>query len=319
VGETSFPDLQPGDERAYDALAQVVRETMVEFLAASKVGTDAETLTAISADEPFIQRFKELVERRNAQTEKAIEACCRETAKIMRRCCVGTDLRAMSTSSLAREIRQEVFGPLDEYLRRLTELEKNLELIISKLQEGSTIPSGIMHGWRQGGELGSGDYLEMAKDVPERLIDYACARCFGSQVSFERQDKALEPIHAWIEQELQTPKAQEWKCASCGKVTGIDSLNECADCGKLLCPECANTGCCGHVPARRSMPTEIDEENVEEEEATTGERENEPMAGAPLVRPKFWFWLILSLLALFALLWLLVSMLPPEVVGAAVQ
>jgi hypothetical protein len=259
TGGTSFQDLQPGDERAYDALAQVAREAMAGFLAASKIGADAGSLTAISGDAAFLNRFKELVQRRNEQSERATVACCRETAKIMRRCSIGTDVRAMSTISLAKEIRQEVFEPLDDYLKSLTELERNLDPVISKLQEGCTIPYSLMRGLRQGGKMGSGDYLEIVKEVPERLLDYACARCFGSQVSLDRQDKALEPIHAWIEQELQAPGLEVSKCGRCGKVASDpDSLNECADCGQLLCPECANAGCCGHVPARPRVTTEVD-------------------------------------------------------------
>jgi hypothetical protein len=46
-------------------------------------------------------------------------------------------------------------------------------------------------------------YLERVTKLPERLMDYGCARCFGGQVSLERQQAALEGVLDAIARELR--------------------------------------------------------------------------------------------------------------------
>lgn len=40
------------------------------------------------------------------------------------------------------------------------------------------------------------EYLKAAKALPENLLDYGCAKCFGGQVDFAKQNQALERIRS---------------------------------------------------------------------------------------------------------------------------
>lgn len=307
MDSTGFQHLQPGDERAYEAMAQVAREAMAQFLSAFEVST------AISAEQ--------LVQRLLLDTERALDTCCRKTAKLVRQCATTTDVRGIPTVSLAGEIRNEVFKELDAYIQPLSALRPDLRVLAATLK--SDKGSARLHA-RLVLEQAKGKiiearrgYLEIVEKVPEALLDYARARCFGSQISFERQSRVVETIRAWWEHELKceaTPgsnpneaikrplalvEGDGWKCEACGMVGDSDSLEECADCGKLLCSGCINRGCCGHIPARISV-----EENQDDGAADPAKS---PPSG-PMVRPRFLFWLVLSLVALFAVFGLLLVM-----------
>ena len=302
---TGFQHLQPGGERGYEAMAQVAREAMAKLFSAFEVGT------ATGAEE--------LVERLAIETERTMDTCCRETAKIMRQCATTPDVRGIPMVSLAREIRNEVFQELDAYIQPLSALRTDLAILASTLksdQDSHRLRTRSVLDQAKGKimEARKG-YLEIVEKVPEALLDYAFARCFGNQVSFERQSQAVAAIRASCEHGLQSEampgsspnevikrpvvmiEGDEWKCEHCGILGGSDSFEERAECAKLLCLSCVDKGCCGHVPARVSV-----EENQDDGVA---DPEKSPSSGL-LVRPQFLFWLVLSLVALFAIFGLLV-------------
>jgi hypothetical protein len=51
------------------------------------------------------------------------------------------------------------------------------------------------------------EYLQMIKELPAPLLNYCCSRCFGDQVSLDRQRKALESVAGEIGQELDSAVA----------------------------------------------------------------------------------------------------------------
>jgi hypothetical protein len=65
---------------------------------------------------------------------------------------------------------------------------------------------------------------------------------------------------------------QRTKCEHCGGVDQTSTFDYCAQCGKALCEECFDTGCCGHVPAKSGLETEV-EESIRRIDKMTGHRE----------------------------------------------
>ena len=237
--------FQPGDERAYEAMAQAARKSVSELLIPFKAAADAEGLLRAMSTEEFFKRFI-------VYADKFTDGCCQDYAKIMRQCAVVPEIRGTPTTSLAKQLRVEVFGPLDavltDYIQALRQLEIDLGGVSSELRDSSMVDAamkGAVIGQLAGGLGSSGrtlgavnallqagveaekrlallqqrlallkqaesmtfpkivEYLKAVRELPERLLDYGCAKCFGGQISFERQQRALESISAGIAQELE--------------------------------------------------------------------------------------------------------------------
>ena len=48
-----------------------------------------------------------------------------------------------------------------------------------------------------------GEYLQSVNELPENILDYCCAKCFGDRVSLQRQQQALELVQAAIATEVE--------------------------------------------------------------------------------------------------------------------
>jgi hypothetical protein len=46
------------------------------------------------------------------------------------------------------------------------------------------------------------EYLETAAGLPEELLDYGCAKCFGGNVDFAEQKRAVDSVHANFQSKL---------------------------------------------------------------------------------------------------------------------
>ena len=241
----SMSSLHQGDDRAYEAMAQAVQTRVSELLIPFKAAADADGLLKAMTAESFFQKFL-------IYADKFTDRCCQDYAKIMRQCALVPEVRGTPTLSLAREIRKDVFEPLDgilaSYVQALKQLRIDLGAVSAELRESSVIDAsltGAAVGQLAGGFGSSGktlgtinallqagaeaekqlallqqraelskqaesmtlpkivEYLKGVKELPERLLDYGCARCFGGQVSLHRQQSVLEPISAMIAHEME--------------------------------------------------------------------------------------------------------------------
>jgi hypothetical protein len=242
----SIQNLQSGDERAYDAMAQAAQKSVSELLIPFKAAPDAEGLLRAMSIEEFFRRFI-------VYADKFTDGCCQDYAKIMRQCAVVPEVRGTPTTTLAKQVRAEVFDTLDsilaDYIRALRQLEIDLTNVSSELR-GSSMVDAAMKGAAIGqlaGGLGSSgqtlgainallqagveaekqlallqqrlellkqaqsmtfpkivEYLKAVSVLPERLLDYGCAKCFGGQISFDHQRRALEAISTVVAQEMES-------------------------------------------------------------------------------------------------------------------
>ncbi len=244
MNNTDQRSFQPGDERAYEAIAQAAQKSVSELLIPFKAASDAEGLLRAMSTEEFFKRFI-------IYADKFTEGCCQDYAKIIRQCSMVPEIRGTPTTSLSKQVRAEVFEPLDgiltDYIRALRDLDMDLSNVSSELRESSVVEAGMRGaaiGQLAGGLGRSGrtmgtinallqagaevdkrlallqqrlellkqaesmafpkivEYLKAVRELPERLLDYGCAKCFGGHISFERQQKALESISAVIAGEM---------------------------------------------------------------------------------------------------------------------
>jgi hypothetical protein len=244
MNPTETINLQPGDERAYAVMAQVAQSSVAELLIPFKAAADADTLLDTMSMEEFFQKFL-------VYADKFSDLCCQNYAKVMRQCALIGEVKGTPTIALAKEIRQQVFEPLDgllvSYIQILNKLGLDLSQVSAELS-GTSITDAALRGAAVGqvaGGFGSSgktlgglnaliqagveaekklallqqraellrqaesitfpkivEYLKAVADLPERLVDYGCARCFGGEVSLQRQQAALEGVQEAIEREL---------------------------------------------------------------------------------------------------------------------
>jgi hypothetical protein len=238
-------NLRQGDERAYQAMATAIQTSMSELLVPFKEAASAEDLLKRKSIEQFFQEFL-------THADRSTDKCCEQFATIMRQCALVPDVRGTPTLALAKEIRAQVFEPLDgvliSYVQALNQIGMDLHSVSAELSASSIINAamqGAAVGQLAGGLRDSGKtlgaynalrqvgaeaekklalfqeraglerqakslpllkiaaYLERVTKLPERLMDYGCARCFGGQVSLERQQAALEGVLDAIARELR--------------------------------------------------------------------------------------------------------------------
>jgi hypothetical protein len=241
---TSIQNLQPGDEHAYDAMAQAAQRSVSELLIPFKAASDAEGLLRAMSIEEFFTRFI-------VYADKFTNGCCQDFAKIMRQCADVAEIRGTPTLVVAKQIRAEVFEPFDgilvSYIRACKELEMDLSGITAELRDSNVMDAalkGAAIGQLAGGLGSSGktlgtinallqagveaekqlallqqkaalikqaeamtipkivEYLKAVRDLPERLLDYGCAKCFGGRVSLDRQREALERVSTTVAHEV---------------------------------------------------------------------------------------------------------------------
>lgn len=246
MGSTGLENLQPGDERAYEAMAQAVRAGVSGLLVPFKAAANAEALLRAMSIEEFFQKFL-------AFADKFSEGCCLDYAKIIRQCASVQEVRGTPTATLAKEVRKQVFENLDKilvsYIQAVRQLGFEMSIVSAALTEISLSDAalrGAAIGQLAGGFGSSGktlaslnaaiqagaeaekklvllkqkiellkqaqemtlpkikEYLEAVQDLPERLLDYGCAKCFGGQVSFDRQQSAVEAVQGDIRGEIET-------------------------------------------------------------------------------------------------------------------
>src|SRR5579862_7117749 len=101
MGSTSFENLQPGDERVYEALAEAMLTEMLELVNTLKPGAGMSS----PPKQMRLERFQKFMDA----AEGFGKACCERAAKIMRQCAVVPEVRGTPTVVLAREIKTEVF------------------------------------------------------------------------------------------------------------------------------------------------------------------------------------------------------------------
>ena len=194
MSDTNHQSLQPGDERAYEAMAHAVETNVARLLSSFKSGSDGGGgLAGTGPGEPSLSRYLHRV-------EDFIERCCRDYAEIMRQCALVPEIRGTPSVLLAKQIRQDVFTPVDAWLNNGNEIRR---VYAEKQQQLS--PQIIALFREDTKELISELMVACLKSVgqqPERLLDYAAAKCFGAQVSLEHQRQAWESIHAVIAQEI---------------------------------------------------------------------------------------------------------------------
>ena len=104
----SLEDLHPGDQRAYTAIAQAARKSALEFF-------NSFSPLSRTSDVPdlglwFVQNF-------SVTAPRFIEDCCRDQARIIRRCALSPETRRMAQSALEAQIRAETCERLDDLLR----------------------------------------------------------------------------------------------------------------------------------------------------------------------------------------------------------
>jgi hypothetical protein len=245
MSNTESTDLQQGDKHAYEAMAKATQTSVSELIEPFKTASNAEALLRVTSAEDFFQKFL-------IRADHFTDRCCQEYSKIVRECTIVPDVRGTPTTTLAKQIRAEVFEPLDRilagYVQSLKQLGFDMGALSAGLRESSVIDAamrGAAVGQVAGGFGNSGktlgalnallqagaeaekklallqqrvellrqaefitygkiaEYLEAVIGLPERLLDYGCAKCFGGQVSLEHQRKTLEDVQTAIAQELE--------------------------------------------------------------------------------------------------------------------
>ncbi len=245
MGDTESTKLQQGDPRAYSAMANAAQTSVAQLLIPFKVASNADALIRTMSSEDFFKKFL-------VYADQFSDLCCEDYAKIIRQCSSVPEVRGTPTQALAKEIRAEVFAPLDAilsaYVQVLKQLGLDLGAVSAELRGSSVVDSalrGAAIGQVAGGFGSSGktlgtwnalvqagaeaerklalmqqqaallrqgesmtfpkilEYLNAVKKLPETLVDYGCAKCFGGQVSFERQQGALEGVLAAITPKLE--------------------------------------------------------------------------------------------------------------------
>jgi hypothetical protein len=129
--------------------------------------------------------------------DELIDGCCHDSAKIMRQCAVVAEVRGTPGVSLAKEIRRDVFGGLDEGLSGANSCLQRYDEEIGP--ETKAHLSMKFHDFCVGSITA---WLRSVKELPEPLLDYGCARAFGNQVSLERQRIAWEAVSGTIARDL---------------------------------------------------------------------------------------------------------------------
>src|SRR4051812_23878727 len=93
-------DLKQGDDRAYNALAQAAKDSLVTLL------TNVSTVLRLKNIKAFPSHF--IIE-----IERYVRASCCDSVEIIERCRFDPALRGRAGKALFEEIRKEVFEPLD--------------------------------------------------------------------------------------------------------------------------------------------------------------------------------------------------------------
>jgi hypothetical protein len=177
----STATCQQGDDRAYEAIAEVIRKNAEQLLSDFRV-----KIKESSSTEDCIRECGDFINSVKNFLGNSCEGC----AKIIR--AANPELSGIPMVLLAKQIRQDVFQQLDESLtktdsglRECEEKQRGLstaQVAELNLSARSTYPK-VISGW-----------MNLPKCYFEDLLDYACAKRFGSQVSLERQRQALESI-----------------------------------------------------------------------------------------------------------------------------
>lgn len=232
-------------EDTYSQMARVIQTGISELVAPFKDAGTADNLLRKSTVGDFFQTFL-------VHADQFTEKCCQQYAGIIRSNATLSDVRGTPTVSLAKQIRTEVFEPLDRilagYVESLAQIGLDLRIVSTQLGSSNIINSalsGAAVGQFAGGFGNSGktlgginaviqagaeaqrklvlqqrmaamsdqerfmtyrrmaEFLDALLGLPERLLDYGCAKCFGSNVSLERQRTELEGIQMAIVQDLQ--------------------------------------------------------------------------------------------------------------------
>ena len=245
MNDANTPNLRQGDDGAYDAMAKAAQASVGQLLTPFKAAANADALLKTMSSEDFFKKFL-------VYADQFSDVCCQEYAKIMRQCTLMPEIRGTPTLTLAKDIRKDVFEPLDgilvSYVEALKQVGIDLGAVSTQLHNSSVTDAalkGAAVGQVAGGFGDSGktlgglnalmqagaeaerklallqqraellkqaetmtlpkivEYLKAVMKLPERLLDFGCAKCFGGQVSLERQQKATEEVMAAITPQLE--------------------------------------------------------------------------------------------------------------------
>jgi hypothetical protein len=190
--------FQPGDVRGYEVFAAVATSNLSLLLSPLAEFRDSETLRATVGSERFVRIFLN-------RSDEFCSRCSAEAAKVVRECTVSSEIRAMPTIELAKEIRTVVFEPLDRPMAALKGLLAELENVTEILKAGVNDSAMRLRGMKlvRGSEAlivkSVGEYLEKLSDINEQLVDFCCAKAFGDQISIQKQNAALRAVKAEIQ------------------------------------------------------------------------------------------------------------------------
>ncbi len=194
--------LQPGNEGPYAALAHTVLANVTWVLIPFDASFSEKAAKAGSLDK-FCEGFLD-------RGEQFIERCCADCAKMMRQCAVVPKIRGTPTVSLAKEIRQAVFPPMEEWLANG---RASLQLEIARLQAASVREALLSEGQESPQLLDVGREqpwackllvmgINQVNDRAKCLVDYALSASFGGQVSLEARQSAWSAIEQDISKEV---------------------------------------------------------------------------------------------------------------------
>jgi len=119
AGDASYLDLQQGDARAYEALAQAVRGRVTELLIPFNESRPHEIRQTRSLEQIFQQFILD--------AKSFSHSCSEDCAKIMRQSTRFPEVLATPTLSLAQEIRQATFEKLDHKLEVMKEFKATID------------------------------------------------------------------------------------------------------------------------------------------------------------------------------------------------
>ncbi len=201
-GQAPGQRLQPGDEGPYAALAHAILANVTWVLIPFDASFSERAAKAGSLDK-FCEGFLD-------RGEQFIERCCGDCAKIMRQCAVLPKIRGTPTALLAKEIRQAVFPPMEEWLANG---RASLQLEITRLQAASFREALLSEGQESVQALDVEREqpwacrllvmgINQVKDRAKCLVDYALSESFGGQVSLEARQSTWSAIQQDISKEV---------------------------------------------------------------------------------------------------------------------
>lgn len=186
----------------YMEMANVIRSNAALLLTPFKTAKNPATLLKTMRSENFLSDFLN-------RADKFCSRCCSQAAKIVKERSVLSEIREMPTAELAEEIRDDVFDSLDRPMSGMRGLKDELDNVSAMINGGRIAdPAKREQGIKMVRESHAliiksiGEYLGEITDVIEEFLDYCCEKIFGDQVSFERQQSALQSVQTDFKQKF---------------------------------------------------------------------------------------------------------------------